>query len=84
MLYNKFDGHMSAGFAVEDYWRVIAIYGYGNHRGHMTWTIWTNFRFAMPLKLQMKFGFDWHSAFWEKVFEECGRRTTDGACLFYT
>ena len=31
-----------------------------------TRTIWTNFHSPIPLRLHMKFGFDWPSGFWEE------------------
>ena len=37
----------------------FAIYGHGGHLGHVTWTIYTNFRSSSLTMLHMKFGFDW-------------------------
>ena len=48
--------------------RIFTIYGHGSHLGHMTRIIWTNFRFPIPLKLHMKFGFNWPSSFWADVW----------------
>ena len=58
MLYTKFLSHGPAGFW-EDFWRVSTTYGHGSHLGHMTQIVWTNFRSPIPLRLHMKFGFDW-------------------------
>ena len=30
--------------------KVFIIYGHGGHFGHVTWTIWTNFRFPYPIE----------------------------------
>ena len=57
--------------------KVFAIYSHGGHLGHVTWTIYTNFRSPFLRMLHMKFGFDWPKE--EKIFEIVdGRRTTDG------
>ena len=44
----------------------LIIYGCGGHLGHMTQTLRTNFRSPIPLRLHMKFGFDWPSGFGEE------------------
>ena len=59
MLHTKFRGYWPAGSGEEDFLRVFTIYGHGGHLGHVTWTIYTNFR--PPLRLLIKFGFDWPS-----------------------
>ena len=76
MLYTKFEGRWPAGFG-EIFLRVFTIYGHGGHLGHMTQIIWTNFYSPIPLRLDMKFGFDWPSSFWD--VEECGRWKTEPA-----
>ena len=35
----------------------------GRHLGHVTWTIYINFRSSFPRRLHIKFGFDWPSGF---------------------
>ena len=42
---------------------VFTIYGHGGHLGHVTWTIYINFRFGSLRMLYMKFGFDWPMGF---------------------
>ena len=43
--------------------KVFAIYSHGGHLGHVTWTIYINFRSPFLRMLHMKFGFDWPSGF---------------------
>ena len=40
---------------------------HGDHLGHVTWTIYIDFRSPLPRRLQMKFGIDWPSSFREVV-----------------
>ena len=42
---------------------VFTVYGHGGHLGHVTWTIYINFRSPLLRMLYMKFGFDWPSGF---------------------
>ena len=44
MLHAKFQDHRTSGSGEEDFFKVFAIYGHGGHLGHVTWTIYTNFR----------------------------------------
>ena len=60
MLHTKFHGNRPAGSG-EDFF--FTIYGHGGHLGHVTWTIYTNFRSPFPRRLHIKFGFDWPSGF---------------------
>ena len=62
MLHTKFCGNRPTGSG-EDFLRVFTIYGHGGHLGHVTWTIYTNFRSPFPRRLHIKFGFDWPSGF---------------------
>ena len=39
--------------------------GVDNHLGHVTWTIYINFRSPFPRRLYIKFGFDWSRGFIE-------------------
>ena len=41
----------------------FTIYEHGGHLGHVTWTIYINFCYPFPMRLHMKFGFDWLSGF---------------------
>ena len=65
MLHTKFRGNRPAGSGEEDFFKVFTIYmyGHGGHLGHVTWTIYTNFRSPFPRRLHIKFGFDWPSGF---------------------
>ena len=58
MIHAKFQDHRTSGPGEE-----ITIYGHGGHLGHMTWTIYINFRSPFPKRLHIKFGFDWPSGF---------------------
>ena len=37
--------------------------GGGGHLGHVTWTIYINFRSPFQRRLHIKFGFDWPRGF---------------------
>ena len=56
---------------------VFTIYGHGGHLGHVTRTIWTNFRSPILRSLHMKFEFIWPSGFRGEDVWKCWR-TTDG------
>ena len=62
MLHTKFLGNRPAGSGGK-YFKVFTIYGRGDHLGHVTWTIYTNFCSPFPRRLHIKFGFDWPSCF---------------------
>ena len=63
MLHTMFRGNRPTGSGEEDFLKVSTIYGHGGHLGHVTWTIYTNFRSPFPMRLHIKFGFDWPSRF---------------------
>ena len=63
MLHTMFRGNRLAGSGEEDFFKVFTIYGCGGHLGHVTWTIYTNFRSPFARRLHIKFGFDWPSGF---------------------
>ena len=63
MLHAKFQDHRTSGSGEEDLFKVFTIYGHGGHLGHVTRTIYINFRFPFPRRLHIKFGFDWPSGF---------------------
>ena len=42
----------------------LLLYGHGGHLGHVTQMRRTNFCSHYPLRLFIKFGFDWASGFW--------------------
>ena len=56
--------------------KVLVIYNHGGHLGHVTWTIYTNFRSPILGMLYMKFGFDCigQAVSEEKMLEKCGQR----------
>ena len=54
MLHTKFRGNRPAGSGEEDFFKVFTIYGHGGHLGHVTWTIYTNFRSSFPRRLHIK------------------------------
>ena len=62
MLYARFQDHRTSGSG-EDFLKVFTIYGHGDHHGHVTWNIYTNFRSPFPRRLYIKFGFDKESGF---------------------
>ena len=63
MLHTKFRENRSTGSGVEDFLKVFTIYGHGGHLGHVTWTIYVNFRAPFPRRLHIKFDLDWPSRF---------------------
>ena len=64
MLHAKFQDHSTSGSGEEDFLiKVFAICGHGGNLGHVTWTIYINFRSPFPRRLHIKFGFDWPSGF---------------------
>ena len=72
MLHTKFLENRPAGSGEEDFRRVFTIYGRGGHLGHVTWTIYINFRSPFPRRPHIKFG-----AFSEEMmFENVNRRRT--------
>ena len=62
MQHAKFQDHRTFGSG-EDLFKVFTIYGRGDHLGHVTWTIYINFRSSFPRRLHIKFGFDWPRGF---------------------
>ena len=63
MLDAKFQDHRTPGSGKEGFFKVFTIYRHGGHLGHVTWTIYINFGSPFPMKLHIKFGFDWSSGF---------------------
>ena len=62
MLHAKFKiiGHLVLEKKI---FKVFTIYGHGGHLGHVTLTIYINFRSPFPRRLHIKFGVDWPSDF---------------------
>ena len=58
MLHAKFQDHRTSGSGEEDLKSFYTIYGHGGHLGHVTWTIYINFRSAFQRRFHIKFGFD--------------------------
>ena len=63
MLHAKFQDHRTSGSEKRRFFKVFTIYGHGDHLGHVTWTIYTNFGSPFPGRLHIKFGFDWPCGF---------------------
>ena len=63
MLHTKFPGNRPAGSREEDFLRVFTIYGHGDHLGHVTQMLGTNFCYPYQRRLHIKFGFDLPSGF---------------------
>ena len=81
MLYAKFQDRRPLGSGKEDFLKVFTIYGHGGHLGHVTCIIYIHFRSPFLYMLPIKFGFDWQRGFRKKIFENRGRRTTDGRTI---
>ena len=77
MQHAKFQDHRTSSFKEEDFLRflpymgILVIYG---HLGHVTWTIYTNFRSPFPRRLHIKFGLVCQVVSEEKTFENGGQR----------
>ena len=65
MLLAKFQNHRPSDSG-EDFLNVFAIYSHGGHLGHVTWTIYINYRSLFLRMLYMKFGFDSPTGFREE------------------
>ena len=66
MLHAKFQDHRTCGSGEKDFLRFLPYIGMAanaGHLGHVTWTIYKNFRSPFPKRLHIKFGFDWPSGF---------------------
>ena len=63
MQHTKFRGNRPAGSGIEDFKRVLTIYGRGGHLGHVTSIMSSNFHFLVPESFHTKFGSDRHSSF---------------------
>ena len=63
MLHTKFRGNRPAGSGEKDFWRVFTIYGHGDHLGHVTSIMSSDFHFLVLESFQTKFGSDQHSSF---------------------
>ena len=62
MIQAKFQDHRTYGSG-ENFKVFFTIYGHDGHLGHMTRTIYINFRSLFPRRLYMKFCIDWPSGF---------------------
>ena len=58
--------------------KVFTIYGRGGHLGHVTWTIYINFRSRFPRRLHINLALNGQAVSEEKTFENCGRTDDDG------
>ena len=66
VLHTKPQGHWPFGSG-DDVWMLFTKYGHGGHLGHVNQTPQTNVGSPIPLRLHMKFGFDWPSGFEEDL-----------------
>ena len=57
MLHAKFQDHRTSGSGEEDFFKVFTIYGHGGHLGHVTWTIYINFRSPFPRRFHINLAF---------------------------
>ena len=58
--------------------KIFTIYGHGGHLGHVTRIIWAYFfRSLIPVRLHVKFDFDWPSSFWGDVWRVWTTTTAD-------
>ena len=76
MLHAKFQIIYSR-FWGRSFVKVFTIYVDGGHPGHVTLTIYTNFRSPFQGMLYMKFDYEWPSGFIEETFEHCERTYND-------
>ena len=60
MLLAKFQDHRTPG---GEYFKGFIVYGHCSHLGHVTWTIYINFRSPFLRRLPIKFYFDRPSDF---------------------
>ena len=67
MLHTKFRGNRPAGSGEEDFRRVFSIYGRGDHLGHVTSIMLSDFYFLVPESFHKKFGSYRHSSFGENA-----------------
>ena len=58
MLRAKFPDDRTSDYREEYFDRIFTIYGRGVHLGHLTRTIYLNFRFLFQWRLHKKFGYD--------------------------
>ena len=63
MLHAKFQDHRTSGSGEEDFLRFLPYMGMAAILGHVTWTIYINFRSPFQRSRHIKFGFDWPSGF---------------------
>ena len=63
MLHTKFRGNQPAGSGEEIFLRVFTIYRRGDHLGHVTSIMSSDFHFLVPESFYTKFGSDRYSSF---------------------
>ena len=67
----------------EKIFKGFTIYGHDGHLGHVTWTIYTNFRSPFLERLYIKFDFDWPSSFRGEDLKFCRTTTDAGPMVSY-
>ena len=63
MLQAKFQDHRTSGSGEEDFQRFLPYNGRGDHLGHVTSIMSSDFHFLVPESFHTKFGSDRHSSF---------------------
>ena len=63
MLHTKFRGNLPAGSGEEDFRRGFTIHGHGEHLGHVTNNMSSDFHFLVSESFHTMFGSDRHSSF---------------------
>ena len=68
MLHAKLHDHIyrTINSFCRRFMKVFTINKHGGHLGHVTCTIYINFLSYFPMRLHIKFGFDWPSGFREE------------------
>ena len=65
MLHTKPQGHWQFDSGEEDFQGFFYhIYGHSGFLGHVTQMQQINFHYPYPLRIHLKFGFDWPSGLW--------------------
>ena len=59
MLRAKFQDYRTPGSGEEDFVKFFTIYEQGGHLGHVTWTIYINFRSPFPRRLYKNLALIW-------------------------
>ena len=83
MLHTKFHGNWPTGSGEEDFLKVFTIYSHGGHLGHVTWTIYINFRSPFLRMLHINLALIGQTVSEEKIFEIVDDGDDDRAWVYY-